>query len=126
MAVAKSVEAYLAACPKDQRAALEKLRATIKSAIPEPVEAIAYGMPVVKESGRAIVGYAAFRNHLSLFPMSLGVVAKYKNELKPYLSGKSTIRFTPDKPLPSTLVKKIVKERLKENAARKAGKSTKT
>ncbi|MGZ4140379.1 MAG: iron chaperone, partial [Actinomycetota bacterium] len=75
---------------------------------------------------RAIVGYAAFRNHLSLFPMSLGVVAKYKNELKPYLSGKSTIRFTPDKPLPSTLVKKIVKERLKENAARKAGKSTKT
>ncbi|MGZ4190361.1 MAG: hypothetical protein ACXVD2_09095, partial [Actinomycetota bacterium] len=47
--VAKSVEAYLAACPKDQRAALEKLRATIKSAIPEPVEAIAYGMPVVKE-----------------------------------------------------------------------------
>lgn len=126
MAVAKSVDTYLAACPKAQRAALEKLRRTINSVVPDATEAIAYQMPVVKSGGRAVVGYAAFKDHLSLFPMSLGVVAKYEDELKPYLSGKSTIRFTAEEPIPAALVKKIVAARLEENAARaKTAKSKK-
>jgi uncharacterized protein YdhG (YjbR/CyaY superfamily) len=114
-----SVEAYMATLPADSRAALEKLRKTIRAAAPEATEAISYQMPAFKQDGRSLVSYAAFKDHCSLFPMSLKVIADHMDELKPHLSGKGTIRFEMDKPLPATLVKKIVKARLAENAARK-------
>jgi uncharacterized protein YdhG (YjbR/CyaY superfamily) len=112
-----SVEDYLAALPDDSRAALEKLRETIRAAAPNAIETISYHMPTFKEHGRFLVSYAAFKNHCSLFPASKAVMDAHGEALKPYFSGKGTLRFHPDKPIPAALVKKIVKTRIEENAA---------
>lgn len=119
MTAPTSVEDYLAALPEEPRAALEKLRKTIKTAAPDAIETISYQMPAFKDQGRFLVSYAAFKDHCSLFPASEAVLEALGEELKPYFSGKGTIRFHADKPLPAALVKKIVKVRLEENAARK-------
>lgn len=74
-------------------------------------------MPTFKDHGRFLVSFAAFKNHCSLFPASKAVMEALGEELKPYFSGKGTIRFHADKPLPAELVKRIVKARIKENAA---------
>jgi uncharacterized protein YdhG (YjbR/CyaY superfamily) len=118
MAGPTGVEDYLAALPEDQRAALETLRKTIKAAAPEATETISYQMPTFKDHGRVLVYYAAFKDHCSLFPASEAVMQALGEELKPYFSGKGTLRFTPDKSIPAALVKKIVKARIQENAAR--------
>jgi uncharacterized protein YdhG (YjbR/CyaY superfamily) len=119
MAAPTSVEDYMASLPEGPRAPLERLRKTIRAAAPEATEAISYRMPAFKDHGRSLVCYAAFKDHYSLFPMSLAVIESHRQELKPYFSGRGTIRFDLDKPLPVALVKKIVKARLEENAARK-------
>jgi uncharacterized protein YdhG (YjbR/CyaY superfamily) len=113
-----SVEDYLAALPEEQRVVLEKLRKTIRAAAPEATETISYQMPTFKDNGRVLVYYAAFKDHCSLFPASNAVMEALGKELKPYFSGKGTLRFTADKPLPAALVKKIVRARIEENAAR--------
>lgn len=117
MAAPTSVEEYLAALPKKSRAALVKLRKRIRAAAPDATETISYQMPAFKDHGRFLVSYAAFKEHCSLFPASEAVIEALGEELKPYFSGKGTIRFTADKPLPARLVRKIVKVRLEENAA---------
>jgi uncharacterized protein YdhG (YjbR/CyaY superfamily) len=119
MAAPTSVENYLAALPEGSRAALEKLRTTIKAVAPEATETISYQMPAFKDHGRILVYYAAFKDHYSLFPASTAVMEALGDELKPHFSGKGTIRFDADKPLPVALVKKIVRARLEENAARR-------
>jgi uncharacterized protein YdhG (YjbR/CyaY superfamily) len=118
MAALTSVEDYLAALPEESRAALEKLRQTIKAAAPEATETVAYQMPAFKDHGRFLVSYAAFKDHCSLFPASGAVIEALGEELKPYFTGKGTIRFRAGNPLPDALVTKIVKVRLEENAAR--------
>jgi len=90
-----------------------------RAAAPDVSETISYQMPAFKDHGRLLVSYAAFKGHCSLFPMSRKVIETYAEELKPYLSGKGTIRFRPDDPLPAMLVQKIVKARIEENAARR-------
>ena len=117
MVTPTSVEDYLAALPKESRVALEKLRKTIKAAAPEATETISYQMPAFKDRGRFLVSYAAFKDHCSLFPASKAVQEALGEELKPYFTGKGTIRFQATKPLPAALVKKIVKTRLEENTA---------
>jgi uncharacterized protein YdhG (YjbR/CyaY superfamily) len=119
MAGPTSVEEYLAAVPEESRAALEKLRRMIRDAAPEATETIAYQMPAFKDHGRFLVSYAAFKDHCSFFPMSTAVIEAHGEDLKPYLAGKGTLRFHPNKPPPAALVKKIVKTRLEENAARR-------
>ncbi|HYT80817.1 MAG TPA: DUF1801 domain-containing protein [Actinomycetota bacterium] len=119
MATPTSVEDYLAAVPEKSRAALEKLRKTIKAAAPEATETISYQMPAFKDHGRFLVSYAAFKDHCSLFPASNAVMEALGEELNPYFSGKGTLRFTADKPIPAALVKKIVKARIEENDARR-------
>ncbi len=114
----QSVEEYLAACDPEQRAALERLRATIRAVVPEATEVISYQIPTFRANGRMLVSYAAFKNHLSLFPLSRAVLADFTEDLRPYLSGKSTIRFQADEPIPEVLVQKLVRARLAENAAR--------
>lgn len=113
------VDEYIAALPADQRAALEELRRTIRTAAPEATEAISYQIPSFRDGDRALVSYAAFKNHCSLFPMSTTVMAAHAAELEPFLAGKGTIRFTPDVPLPAAIVEKLVKARLEENVARR-------
>ena len=73
--------------------------------------------PAFKQDGRFLVSYGAFKGHCSLFPASANVLEAHGEELAPYFSGKGTLRFTTYKPIPSALVKKIVKTRLEENAA---------
>jgi uncharacterized protein YdhG (YjbR/CyaY superfamily) len=115
MAGSASVDEYLANLPEESRAVLEQLRETIKAAAPDAVETISYQMPAFKLDGRFLVSYAAFKSHCSLFPASRRVLEAHGEELKPYFSGKGTIRFTTDKPLPTALVRKIVKVRIEEN-----------
>lgn len=112
-----SVEAYLAGLPEEPRAALEKLRRAIRAALPEATEGIAWQMPAFRAHGRWLVGYAAFRDHCSFFPMSARVIEDLAAELEPYTTTKGSIHFTLEKPLPAALVKKIVKARLAEVAA---------
>jgi uncharacterized protein YdhG (YjbR/CyaY superfamily) len=120
-----SVEEYLNDVPADKRMALEKLRKTIISVVPKAEEYISYGMPTFKYNG-PLVSYAAFKEHCSLFPWGGSLIKKYAEELKPFKTSKGTIQFTINKPLPVSLVKKIVKERMKENEAKALAKSKKS
>jgi uncharacterized protein YdhG (YjbR/CyaY superfamily) len=109
----KSVDEYLAGVPEPARSALNRMRAVIRSAVPpEATEAISYGMPAFKYKG-TLLWFAAFSDHCSLFPTS-SVIKALKNELKDFQISKGTIRFPVDKPLPATLVKKLVKARMAE------------
>lgn len=115
-APAKNVDDYLKGVPKETRAMLEKLRQTIKTAAPKATEVISYGMPMYKQNGM-VIGFAAFKDHCSIFPGS-AVMDAHEKELARYSTSKGTIRFPPDKPLPATLIKKLVKARVLENDAR--------
>ncbi len=112
-----SVTAYLRAVPPAPRAALQQLRKTIKAAAPEATEVISYGIPMFKHHGM-LVGYAAFKDHCSLF-MSTYVTRALKKELASYDTSKGTIRFTADRPLPAALVRKLVKARVAQNERRR-------
>ena len=114
-----SVEEYMAAIPPDYREVLEKLRTQIKAAAPHATETISYQMPAFRDRDRLLVSYAAFRDHCSLFPMSKKVIADNADELAPYATGKGTLQFHVDDPLPQAIVKKIVEARLAENAERR-------
>ena len=119
--VAKSIDEYLAGIPEPARSTLQKLRATIRSAVPaEATEAISYGMPAFKYKG-PLVYFSAFAKHCSLFPGSSSLIAKFKNDLKVYPTSKGTIRFPVDKPLPASLVKKLVKARVAQNDQKQKG-----
>lgn len=120
----KTVDAYMARVPEPMRAALEKIRAAVRAAAPDAVEEISYQMPGIRQDGRGVVTYAAFKKHMSFFPMSHVVVAAHADALAPFLTSPGTVQFTVEKPLPATLVKKIVKARLAENAALNAKKKT--
>ena len=111
------VEAYLAKVPPAARGSLERLRKIIKSAAPKATEGISWGMPMFRQD-RQLVGYAGFKSHCSLFVMSTKVLDAFEEELAPWKAGRGTLRFTADNPLPVALVKKLVKARLAENAAR--------
>lgn len=111
------VEAYLAAFPADQRAALERLRAVIRRAAPSATEGIAYQMPAFYNGAKYLVSYAAFKDHCSFFPASGTVRDKLGDELRRYFSGKGTLQFKPEEPLPDELVERIVAIRLEETAA---------
>jgi len=119
----KTVDDYLNTLPEDVRFVLDKLRRTIKSMAPEAEEVISYGMPGYKYHGM-LVYFAAFKNHCSFFPGSSQIIKMY-DELKEYKTSKGTIQFTIDKPLPVSLVKKIVKARMRQNEARLATKQIK-
>jgi uncharacterized protein YdhG (YjbR/CyaY superfamily) len=111
---AKSVDEYLATVPEEARATLEKLRQTIKSILPDAIETISYGMPSYKYKGKLVAGFAAFKEHCSYFPMSAVVIEVLKDDLRSYSTSKGTIRFPTDKPLPATLIKKLIKTRIAE------------
>jgi len=119
----KDIDEYLASVPEPARTTLSKVRAAIRSAVPpEATEAIAYGIPTFKYKG-SLLAFAAFKNHCSLFPMSMAVIATFKNELKGFHISKGTIRFPQDKPLPAALLKKMVKARIAQNEERARRKS---
>ena len=109
----KTVDAYFSALPDGSKTQLLNLRRIIRSAAPKAEEVISYNMPAFREHGM-LVYYAAFRNHIGFFPTS-NVLGVLKDELKDYQTSKGTLRFSLEGPLPVTLIKKIVRYRLKEN-----------
>jgi uncharacterized protein YdhG (YjbR/CyaY superfamily) len=109
----KNIDEYIADFPEDVRKKLEKLRKVIQAAAPRAEEAIAWGMPTFRLNGN-LVHFAAFRDHISLFPSS-SPIPVFKKELAPYKVSKGTIQFPLDRPIPFDLVKKIVKFRVREN-----------
>jgi uncharacterized protein YdhG (YjbR/CyaY superfamily) len=117
---AKNTDEYLARVPEPARSTLNKLRAMIRAAAPpEATEAISYGMPAFKYKG-SLVWFAAFANHCSFFPGTSSLLPSFKKELKNFEISKGTIRFPVDKPLPATLVKKLVKARVAQKESKKS------
>ncbi|UWZ85014.1 iron chaperone [Occallatibacter riparius] len=113
-----AVEAYLARVPEPARTTLEKVRATIRAAAPKDAEeCISYGMPAFRYKG-ALVGYAAFKEHCSFFPMSASLLDDFADDVKTYRTAKGTLQFARDKPLPAGLVKNMVKARVVQNQAK--------
>jgi len=112
----------MASVAKEARPALEKIRATIRAVAPQAAEKIGYGMPMFYYLG-PLVAFASFKDHSSFFPMSVRVMEAHKDELKKYSKSKGTIRFPIDHPLPSALVRKLVKARIAENEAKAKAKA---
>ena len=109
---------YLAAVRPDARAALMKLRKAIKAAAPSATEGISYQVPMFKQDGHPLVSYGAATAHCAFYVQSPAVMRGFAADLKGYEVGKGSIQFAPDKPLPATLVTKLVKARLAENEKR--------
>lgn len=108
---AKNVADYLAAAPKAQRPALNKLRSTIKAAAPKATESISYGMAGFKHNGESLMHFAYWRDHVALY----GNFDAHAAQLKAYdQSGRGTYRFPVDRPLPYRLVTKLVRTRVAE------------
>lgn len=108
---------FLALVPEPARAALEKLRGQIRSAAPGAEEYMGYGVPAFRQDG-ALVSYAAGKDHCSFYVQSPKTMEAFAAELTGFKTSKGAIAFQPDKPIPAALVKRIVKARLAENAAR--------
>ncbi len=116
---AETVDDYLAALPAGQRRVLTEIRDVIRAAAPQAEERISYRIPLYRQHGD-VVGFAAFKNHLSLFVTNSSVKDEFAKELEPFDIRHTTIRFTVDDPLPLELVEKIVRWRVAENEARAA------
>jgi uncharacterized protein YdhG (YjbR/CyaY superfamily) len=117
-----SVEDYLASMTDGQRAWLDELRATIRAVLPDATEEISYQIVAFKVKDKAVIYYAAFQEHYSLYPVTDAMREALGDEIKPYLSGKGTVRLPGNKPVPKTLVRKIVRvlRDANEAAARRA------
>ena len=111
----KTIDEYLAPLGDDQRAALEKLRKTIRAAAPRAEECINYGIAAFRLNGKPLVGFGAAAKHCAFYPMNGSTVAAFQDEHKDYDTSKGTIRFQPHKPLPAALVRKLVQARIAEN-----------
>ncbi len=109
-----SIDEYLARLPSDQRAALERIRKTIRAAVPKGEECISYGVPAIRVDGKVAVGFGAASHHCTFFPMSGTITAAHEAELSAYDTSKGAIRFPAERPLPATLVRKLVRWRLAE------------
>ncbi len=109
-----TIDDYLAAVPPEQRAALQTLRETIHSIVPAAEECISYQMPAFRLNGRVIAGFAATANGCSYYPFSGSTLKTLADDVARYGSTKSALHFTADKPLPKTLVKKLIRTRIAE------------
>lgn len=111
-----TVDEFLEDVTEEEKRALQHLRLTIRKACPKAEEVISYGMPAYKYKGM-LLWFTVHENHCGLY-VRPGNVKALDKELAPYRSSKSTLRFTPEKPLPEVLVTKIVKESMRANLAR--------
>jgi uncharacterized protein YdhG (YjbR/CyaY superfamily) len=113
----RNIDEYLASLSTEKRAALEKLRRAIKAAVPDAEECISYQIPAFRLGGRFLVAFGAGANHCAFYPGSFPLEV-HKGELGAYETSKGTLRFQADKPLPATLVRKLVKTRIAQHAAK--------
>jgi uncharacterized protein YdhG (YjbR/CyaY superfamily) len=118
--MSNDVDTYLAALPADQRAALQSLREAARAYLPDAVECISYAMPGFRQpgpKGKMILGYAAFARHLGVYPHSGTVIPQLLADCAGFKTSKSGVLFTPQNPLPTALLHKIINARLVELAA---------
>ena len=119
MTAPSTVDGYVATLPEARRAGLEAIRTAVNAAAPQATETIAYAMPALRShGGQFLVSYAAYKRHYSLFTASERVIEGLGAVLTPYLSGRGTIRFPADQPIPTDLIARIVEIRFAENEAR--------
>ena len=112
----KSVDEYIASQPEAVRGVLERLRSTIRKAVPDAEEVISYKIPAYKLRGTVVLFFACWKQHYSLYPANGSVVAEFADELAPYEISKGTIRFPLSEPVPVKLIERIAKYRAKEVA----------
>lgn len=112
----ENIDAYIASCPATARPKLQELRELIGRAAPEAEEKISYAIPTFHQQGD-LVHFAGYASHIGFYPTPEGIEA-FKEEAAPYESGKGTLQFPLDKPLPRSLITRIVKYRLAQNLAK--------
>ena len=118
----KSVDEYIAAQPEAVQGVLERVRSTIRGALPGAEEAISYQIAAYKLQGYAVIYFAGWKQHYSLYPVTGQLVAAFSDELGPYKISKGTIRFPLSEPVPVKLIERIAKFRAKEVARREKAK----
>jgi uncharacterized protein YdhG (YjbR/CyaY superfamily) len=107
----KTIDEYLANVDAPKKAALEHIRKLVHQVVPEAEESISYGMPAFKYKGKPLIYFAAFADHLSIFPTSTPI-AELKDKLEEFKTGKGTIQFTLEKPVPDALIKELLAVRV--------------
>ncbi len=112
-----TVAAYVAQTPPPARRALKQLRAAIKAAAPGITERISYRIPTFELDGRYLLYIAAFKEHVGMYPVTAGMLAKHEKAIAPYRTGKGTLRFPLDAPIPVDLVTRLAKVRVRERRA---------
>ena len=113
-----TIDDYIAGFPVQAQKGLEQIRSIVKKTVPGAEEAISYGIPAFNINGSYLVYFAGYKKHISIYPVPSGN-KEFEKDFAPYItSGKGTIQFPLDKPIPVSLVTKIVKFRLKENEAK--------
>lgn len=120
----KTIDDYLSTLSNDKRAALEKLRKDIKAVAPGAEECISYQLPGFRLDGRMLASFGAWTDHCAFYPGAFPIEAN-KKDLEAYKTSKGTIQFPAEKPLPATLVRKVIKSRIAERAAKQLRKADK-
>jgi uncharacterized protein YdhG (YjbR/CyaY superfamily) len=123
MAKTKTVADYIARTPPVARRALKQLRAAIKAAAPGITERISYRIPTFELDGQYLLFIAAFKEHVSVYPVTSGMLARYGKAIAPYRAGKGTLRFPLDAPIPIDLVGKLAKVRVRERRSSSRGRA---
>ncbi len=114
MRALKTVDEYILEFPEDVQKILIQLRKTILKNAPDAKESISYGMPAYKTSGKPLVYFAGYKNHVGFYALPTGH-AKFTNELSQYKQGKGSVQFPLNKPIPFELIARIVGFRVEEN-----------
>lgn len=118
----KEIDLYLAKVPEPARSTLKELRRLIKDALPESEECISYGLPAFRVNGQVIAGFASAKNHCSYYPFSGSTLTTLSADVSKYVTTKGSLHFAIDRCIPATLVKKLVKTRLREEKTKVASK----
>jgi uncharacterized protein YdhG (YjbR/CyaY superfamily) len=111
---AQEIDEYLRGVKEPKRTTLQSLRTAILEVVPEAEQTVSYGLPAFRLHGKTVAGFAAFKNHLSYLPFSGSVLGQLADELEGYTTTKASLHFPVDRPLPKTLVRRLIKARLAE------------
>jgi uncharacterized protein YdhG (YjbR/CyaY superfamily) len=114
----KTIDEYIAQLPEGIREAMSKLRQVIEESAPDAEQKISYGIPTFDRNGKHLVFFGAYKKHISLYPVSSGMIEAFKSELPQFQTSTGTLQFPLDQPIPYDLVKRIVELRVKELESR--------
>lgn len=110
----ETIDEYIAGLPRDSQRVMEKLRALVRKTVPGVTERISYAIPTFDVNGRYLVYLAAWKKHISMYPLTAGLLAGFEEEIKPYRSGKGTLKFPLSQPLPIDLIRRLIESRYRE------------